>query len=66
MTTSDSCHRSASLKAGKAACGSTFLNRIFRKYLESTFSDNDGWDEDTVEGELDRFATIAKRKFNGD
>jgi molecular chaperone DnaK (HSP70) len=49
-----------------AACGSTFLNRIFRKYLESTLSDNDGWDEDTLEGALDRFETIAKRKFNGD
>lgn len=49
-----------------AACGSTFLNRIFRKYLENTLSDNDGWDEDTMEGALDRFETIAKRKFNGD
>ncbi len=49
-----------------AACGSTFLNRIFRKYLENNFSENDGWDEDTLEEALDRFETIAKRKFNGD
>ena len=48
-----------------AACGSTFLNRIFRKYLEKTLSDNDEWDDDTLEGALDRFETIAKRKFNG-
>lgn len=49
-----------------AACGSTFLNRIFRKYLETNFSDNDGWDEDTLEGALDRFETTTKRKFNGE
>lgn len=49
-----------------AACGSTFLNRIFRKYLENNFSENDGWDDDTLEEALDRFETIAKRKFNGD
>ena len=49
-----------------AACGSTFLNRIFRKYLETTFSDNDGWDDDTLKGALERFETIAKRRFSGD
>ncbi|ERF69695.1 hypothetical protein EPUS_03687 [Endocarpon pusillum Z07020] len=49
-----------------AACGSTFLNRIFRRYLETTFSDNDGWDDDTLGGALERFETIAKRRFNGD
>lgn len=49
-----------------AACGSTFLNRIFRKYLETTLSDNDGWDDDTLEGALERFETVAKRTFKGD
>jgi molecular chaperone DnaK (HSP70) len=48
-----------------AACGSTFLNRIFRKYLEDHFSNHDGWDEDTLESALERFETVAKRKFNG-
>jgi molecular chaperone DnaK (HSP70) len=51
---------------GGAACGSTFLNRIFRKYLEDNFGDHDGWDDDTLEAALERFETIVKRKFNGE
>jgi Hsp70 protein len=51
---------------GGAACGSTFLNRIFRKYLEDNFADHDGWDEDTLETALERFETVVKRKFNGE
>jgi molecular chaperone DnaK (HSP70) len=49
-----------------ATCGSTFLNRIFRKYLEENFAENDGWDEDTLDAALERFETIAKRKFDGE
>jgi Hsp70 protein len=49
-----------------AACGSTFLNRMFRKYLEDNFGNMDSWDEDTLDGALERFETVAKRKFNGE
>ena len=46
-------------------CGSTFLNRIFRKWLEDNFSDHEGWDDDTLEEALHRFEENAKRKFCG-
>jgi len=51
---------------GGSACGSTFLNRIFRKYLEDNFGGHDGWDDDTLETALERFETVVKRKFNGE
>jgi hypothetical protein len=34
--------------------------------LRRNFSDNDGWDEDTLEAALERFETVAKRKFSGE
>jgi Hsp70 protein len=49
-----------------SACGSTFLNRIFRKWLETNFSDNPGWGEDTLEDAVTRFETIVKSKFDGE
>ncbi|KAJ9606959.1 hypothetical protein H2200_008970 [Cladophialophora chaetospira] len=48
------------------ACGSTFLNRIFRKYLEDTLSDLDGFGEDTLEDALVEFENITKRRFIGE
>ncbi|OQU95466.1 hypothetical protein CLAIMM_01668 isoform 2 [Cladophialophora immunda] len=50
---------------GGGACGSTFLNRIFRKYLEENLSDLDGFDEDTLEDALNEFENITKRRFTG-
>ncbi|OAP59951.1 hypothetical protein AYL99_04953 [Fonsecaea erecta] len=51
---------------GGGACGSTFLNRIFRKYLEENLSDLDGFDEDTLEDALNEFENITKRRFTGE
>ena len=48
------------------ACGSTFLNRIFRKYLEDNFGDLDGFGDDTLEDALIEFENITKRRFTGD
>ncbi|KIY00568.1 uncharacterized protein Z520_03231 [Fonsecaea multimorphosa CBS 102226] len=48
-----------------ASCGSTFLNRIFQKYLEENLSDLDGFDEDTLEDAMNEFENITKRKFTG-
>lgn len=48
------------------ACGSTFLNRIFRKYLEENLSDLDGYEDDTLEDALTEFENITKRKFTGE
>jgi molecular chaperone DnaK (HSP70) len=46
-------------------CGSTYLNRIFRKYLEDTFSGDDGWEADTIEEATAHFENTTKRKFDG-
>lgn len=32
-----------------SACGSTFLNRIFQKYLKDKLGDDPDWDDDVVE-----------------
>ncbi|KIW81060.1 hypothetical protein Z517_04083 [Fonsecaea pedrosoi CBS 271.37] len=50
---------------GGGACGSTFLNRIFRRYLEENFSHLDGFDDDTLEDALNEFENITKRRFTG-
>ena len=47
------------------ACGSTFLNRIFREYLEENFGASDGFGEDTLEDALVEFENITKRRFTG-
>lgn len=48
-----------------SACGSTFLNRLFSKWLQSNFSDNPGWQADTLEDALGRLENVLKRKFDG-
>jgi hypothetical protein len=48
------------------ACGSTFLNRIFRKYLENHLMEANGFEDDTLEDAMKEFETITKRKFAGD
>lgn len=47
------------------ACGSTFLNRIFRKYLEDSLGDLDGFGDDTLEDAMEEFETTTKRRFIG-
>jgi hypothetical protein len=48
------------------ACGSTFLNRIFARFLEDHLQDLEGYDDDTLEEALHDFETNAKRRFTGD
>ena len=47
-------------------CGSTFLNRIFQKYLIEKLSLNDEWDEEVVEDAMKRFDLVTKKAFRGD
>ncbi|KAK5056031.1 hypothetical protein LTR84_012582 [Exophiala bonariae] len=48
------------------ACGSIFLNRIFRKYLVSQLEDVEGVGDDTVEDAMADFESSTKRKFTGE
>ena len=47
-------------------CGSTFLNRIFLKYLEDRMRGFRGWDEDYQGDVLRFFEKDIKPKFTGD
>ena len=40
-------------------CGSTYLNRRFREYLEARLSTQEGWDEDTLEEAMEHFDQIV-------
>ena len=52
--------------AGKGGvCGSSFLNRIFRKHLLDRFGTMRGWDEEVLEDALDKFEKVTKRHFGG-
>ncbi|KAL8979548.1 MAG: hypothetical protein Q9205_005146 [Flavoplaca limonia] len=46
-------------------CGSTFLNRIFYKFLSDRFSADPNWDQDVVEEAMKRFEVTVKRSFHG-
>ncbi|KAL8943815.1 MAG: hypothetical protein Q9216_000808 [Gyalolechia sp. 2 TL-2023] len=46
-------------------CGSTFLNRIFQRFLKDRFEDDPNWDEDVLEEAMKRFEVTVKRSFNG-
>ncbi|KAL8719795.1 MAG: hypothetical protein Q9225_003230 [Loekoesia sp. 1 TL-2023] len=46
-------------------CGSTFLNRIFQKFLEDRLGNDPNWDEDVLEEAMKRFEVTVKRSFNG-
>lgn len=48
------------------ACGSIFLNRIFRKYLEEQLEDVEGVGDDTIGDAMADFENSAKRKFTGE
>ena len=46
-------------------CGSTFLNRIFQKFIVDKLSLNDEWDEEVVEDAMKRFDLVTKKAFRG-
>ncbi|MDI1491919.1 MAG: hypothetical protein OHK93_003130 [Ramalina farinacea] len=46
-------------------CGSTFLNRIFQKYIVDKLSALPGWDDDILEEAVKRFDVVVKRQFRG-
>jgi hypothetical protein len=45
-------------------CGSTFLNRIFAKYMRDRFENDPEWDDEVMIAAMERFDGI-KRKFEG-
>jgi hypothetical protein len=59
------------LKVAEAAngsgrlCGSTFLNRIFQKFIVDKLSLNEEWDEEVVEDAMKRFDLVTKKAFRG-
>ncbi|KAL8797968.1 MAG: hypothetical protein Q9182_007072 [Xanthomendoza sp. 2 TL-2023] len=46
-------------------CGSTFLNRIFNKFLIDKLGLNEEWDEEVVEDAMKRFELVTKKAFRG-
>jgi hypothetical protein len=47
-------------------CGSSFLNRIFSKYLEDRMHSNRNWNDDYLEDAIRFFEEDIKPKFTGD
>jgi len=47
-------------------CGSTFLNRIFQRYLTEKLGLNEEWDDEVVEDAMKRFDLVTKKVFRGD
>ncbi|MCJ1259426.1 hypothetical protein MMC24_007263 [Lignoscripta atroalba] len=46
-------------------CGSSFLNRIFQKFVQEKLGNDPGWDEDVLEEAMKRFELVIKRQFRG-
>ena len=46
-------------------CGSSFLNRIFEKFLKDKLAALPGWDEEILEEAMKRFEMVTKRQFRG-
>ncbi|MCJ1470578.1 hypothetical protein MMC07_009224 [Pseudocyphellaria aurata] len=46
-------------------CGSSFLDRIFQKFLKDRFGSDDAWDDDILEEATKRFETVIKKSFCG-
>lgn len=46
-------------------CGSTFLNRIFNKFIVDKFSLNSEWEDDVIEEAMKRFDGTVKKAFRG-
>lgn len=47
-------------------CGSTFLNRIFQKFIVDKLGLNEEWDDEVVEDAMKRFELVTKKVFRGD
>lgn len=47
-------------------CGSTFLNRIFKKFLEDKLGLNEEWDDEVMDDAVKRFDLVTKKVFRGD
>lgn len=58
-------HIREAAKGSGHLCGSSFLNRIFRKYLEDNFSRLRGWDEEVLEEAMEKFDKSTKRTYGG-
>ncbi|KAL9003360.1 MAG: hypothetical protein Q9188_003754 [Gyalolechia gomerana] len=43
-------------------CGSTFLNRIFHKFLEDKLGNDPNWDDDVLEEAMQRFEIIVSQE----
>ncbi|KAL8715916.1 MAG: hypothetical protein Q9220_000583 [cf. Caloplaca sp. 1 TL-2023] len=48
-----------------ALCGSTFLNRIFNRFLQDRFASDPNWDDDVLEEAMKRFEVTVKHSFGG-
>lgn len=46
-------------------CGSIFVSRMFRKWLQKTFSSNPGWGDDSAQEASSMFDQFVKREFDG-
>lgn len=49
-------------------CGSTFLNRVFARYLNKNFGGQPGWDSNSqiLAEAMDHFETKTKARFDGE
>lgn len=47
-------------------CGSTFLNRIFAKYMRDKFESHPKWREEILTRAMRQFDSDIKKKFQGD
>ena len=47
-------------------CGSTFLNRIFQRFLVDKLGLNEVWDDEVVEDAMKRFELVTKKVFRGE
>ena len=48
-----------------SVCGSTFINRIFQKWLEDVLKDDPNWDDQVRESATRDFENDVKKRFKG-
>lgn len=58
-------HIREATKGSGNLCGSTFLNRIFRKYMLDNFGHLRGWEDEILEEAMEKFEKTTKRTFGG-
>ncbi|GME29742.1 hypothetical protein PV04_07213 [Neofusicoccum parvum] len=46
------------------SCGSTFINRVFAKWLKSHLGDSPAWDDDVLFAAVDEFEQKVKKNFD--